>query len=191
MFSVKYFEFFNTISSKAIYLSIIYILVAAFQPLSHIQHFVISWMAAHQASLSFNISLSLLKLMFIELVIPSNYFIFCCLLPLLTLIFPSIGVFSNELALHISWPKYWSFSFSIGSSSEFSGLISLGLTGLISLLSKGPSSVFSSTTVQKHQFSGTQLSFLYGSAFTSVHDYWKNHSFDYTDLCWQSNVPAF
>ena len=82
-------------------------------------------MAAHQASLSFNISLSLLKLMFIELVIPSNYFIFCCLLPLLTLIFPSIGVFSNELALHISWPKYWSFSFSISPSSEYSGLFSL------------------------------------------------------------------
>ena len=148
-------------------------------------------MAAHQASLSFNISLSLLKLMFIELVIPSNYFIFCCLLPLLTLIFPSIGVFSNELALHISWPKYWSFSFSIGSSSEFSGLISLGLTGLISLLSKGPSSVFSSTTVQKHQFSGTQLSFLYGSAFTSVHDYWKNNNLDYVNLYSQSDVSAF
>ena len=148
-------------------------------------------MAAHQASLSFNISLSLLKLMFIELVIPSNYFIFCCLLPLLTLIFPSIGVFSNELALHISWPKYWSFSFSIGSSSEFSGLISLGLTGLISLLSKGPSSVFSSTTVQKHQFSGTQLSFLYGSAFTSVHDYWKNNNLDYVNLYRQSDVSAF
>ena len=117
-------------------------------------------MAAHQASLSFNISLNLLKLMSIELVIPSNYFIFCCPLSLLTLIFPSIRVFSNELALHIRWPKYWSFSFSIGSSSEFSGLISLGLTGLISLLSKGPSNVFSSTTVQKHQFSGAQLSFL-------------------------------
>ena len=98
---------------------------------------------------------------------------------------------SNELALHISWPKYWSFSFSIGSSSEFSGLISLGLTGLISLLSKGPSSVFSSTTVQKHQFSGTQLSFLYGSAFTSVHDYWKNNNLDYVNFYRQSDVSAF
>ena len=147
-------------------------------------------MAAHQASLSFNSSLSLLKLMSIELVIPSNYFIFYCLLPLLILIFPSIGVFSNELALHIRWPKYWSFSFSIGSSSEFSGLISLGLTGFISVLSKGPSSVFSST-VQKHQFSGAQLSFLYGSAFISVHDYWKNRNLDYVDLCRQSHVSAF
>ena len=148
-------------------------------------------MTAHQASLSFNISLNLLKLMSIELVIPSNYFIFCCPLSLLTLIFPSIRVFSNELALHIRWPNYWSFSFSIGSSSEFSGLISLGLTGFISLLSKGPSNVFSSTTVQKHQFSGVQLSFLYGSAFTSVHDFWKNRNLDYVDLYRQSDVSAF
>ena len=82
----------------------------------------------------------------------SNHLIFYCPLLLLPSIFPSIRVFSNESALHISWPKYWSFSFSISSSNEYSGLISLGLTGFISLQSKGLSRVFS-TTVQEHLFS--------------------------------------
>ena len=82
------------------------------------------WTAACQASLSFNISLSLLKLMFIELVIPSNRFILCHPLFLLPSIFTSIRVFSNELALGIRWPKYWSFNFSISPSNEYSGLIS-------------------------------------------------------------------
>ena len=82
------------------------------------------------------------------------------LLPLLLLpsIFPRIRVFSNELALHIRWPKLWSFSFSINPSNEYSGLISLALSGWISLQSKGVSRVFSNTTVQKHQFFGAQLS---------------------------------
>ena len=93
------------------------------------------------------ISQSLLKLMSIESVMPSNHLILCHPLLLLPSIFPSIRVFSKELALHISWPNYWSFSYSISSSNEYSGLISLGLTGLISLLSKGLSRVFSSTTI--------------------------------------------
>ena len=79
-------------------------------------------------------------------------------LVLLPSIFPSIRVFPNESVLHIRWPKYWSFSSSISPSYEYSGLISFGLTGLISLQSKGLSRVFSNTTVQKHQFFGTQLS---------------------------------
>jgi len=99
---------------------------------------------------------SLLKLTSIELVIPSNHLILCCSL-LLPSIFPSIRVFYNESALHIRWPKYWSFSLIINPSNEYTGLISLGI-GLISLQSKGLSRIFSSTTVQKHQFFGAQPS---------------------------------
>ena len=97
------------------------------QPLSHVQHFVTSWSAAFQASLSFTISWSLLKLMSIELVMPSNHFVLCCPLLLLPSVFPRIRVFSNESALCIRWPKYWSFSFGIGPSNEYSGLISFGI----------------------------------------------------------------
>ena len=112
----------------------------------------------------------------IELVMPSNHLICCRSHLLLPSIFPSIKVFSKESALHITWPKYWSFSFSNSPSNEYSGLISFGRTGWIFLLSKGLSRVFSSTTVQKHQFFGTQIS--YSPTLTSMHDYWKNHSLD-------------
>ena len=97
---------------------------AVVQLLSHVQVFAIPWTAAGQASLSFLISQSLLKLMSIESVMPSNHLIVYCLLLLLPSIFPSIRVFSNELALHTRWPKHWSFSFSISPSDEYSGLIS-------------------------------------------------------------------
>ena len=115
----------------------------------------------------------------------------CCLTissfswPLLLLlsIFPSIRVFSNELALHIRWPKDWSFSFSISPSNEYSGLIPLGLTGLISLQSKGLSGIFSSTTIKSIHFS--MLRFLYGPTIISIYDYWKNHSFEFMDLWWR------
>ena len=86
------------------------------------------WTAACQASLSYTISWSLLKLMSVESVMPSNHLIFCCPLLLLPAIFPSIRVFSNELALRIRWPKYWNFSFSISPSNEYSGLISFRIT---------------------------------------------------------------
>ena len=88
------------------------------------------WAAAPQASLSFIVSQSLLKLMSIELMILSNHFILCCPLLLLPSNFPSIRVFSNESALHIRWPKYWSFSFSISPSNEYSGLISFRVDSL-------------------------------------------------------------
>ena len=91
---------------------------------SCVQFFATPWTAACQASLSFTISRSLLKLMSIELVMPSNYLILCCPLLFLPSIFPSIKVFSNELVLHIRWPKHWSFSSSISPSNEYSGLIS-------------------------------------------------------------------
>ena len=102
-------------------------------------------------------SLSLLKLMSIESVMPSNHLILCCPL-LLPSILPSIRVFSNESVLHIRWPKYWSFSFSISPSNEYSGPISLGWTGWVSLKSKGLWGVFSSTKVQKHQLFCVQIS---------------------------------
>jgi len=111
-----------------------------------------------QASLTITISQSLLKLMSIASVMPSNNLILCCPLLLLPSIFPIISLFSNEFIFHIRCPKYWSFSFSIGPSNEYSGLILLGLTGWISLQSKGLSRVFSNTKVQNHQFLGAQLS---------------------------------
>ena len=94
------------------------------QSFSHVWLFVTPWTAACQASLSITNSQSLLKFMSIELVMPSNHLILCCPLLLLPSIFPSIGVFSNESVLCISWPKYWSFSFSISPSNEYSGPIS-------------------------------------------------------------------
>ena len=119
--------------------------------------FVTSWTSARQASLSITNSRSLLKLMSIESVMPSNHLILCHPLLLLPSVISSIRVFSNESVLHIRWPKYWSFSFSISHSNEYSGLISFRMNWLDSLQSTWLSRVFSNTTVQKHQFFGTQL----------------------------------
>ena len=116
------------------------------------------WTAAHQASLSITNSQSLLKLMSIASVMPSNHLILCCSLLFLPSIFPSNRVFSNELVLRIRWPKYWSFSFSISPSNEYSGLISFRMDWLDLLAIQGLSRVFSNTTVQKHQFFSAQLS---------------------------------
>ena len=121
------------------------------QSLSRVQLCATPWTAARQASLSFTVSWSLLRLMSIEPVMPSNHLILCHPLLLLLSIFPSIRVFSNGWALRNRWPKYWSFSFSISPSSEY-----LGLTGLISLLSKELSRIFSSTTIWKLQFFSSQ-----------------------------------
>ena len=141
------------------------------------------WAAACQASLSITIFWSLLKLMSIELVMPSNHFIlFRTLLPS---IFPSISVFSNELALHMRWPKYWSFS--ISPSNEYSELISFRLDWFDLLAVLG---TFKSL-LQHH---GLKASILRPSLWSNshiIHDYWKNHSFDYRDLCWQSVVSVF
>ena len=137
--------------------------------------FAAPWTAAHQASLSITSSRSLLKLMSIQSVMPSNHLILCHPLLLPPSIFPSIRVFSSELALRIRWPKYWSFSFSISPSNEHQDWFPLGWTGWISLQSKGLSRVFN-TTVQKHQFFGAQL--IYSPTLTSIHDYWKTYSLD-------------
>ena len=126
--------------------------------LSHVWLFAIPRTAPHQAYLSFTTSQSLLKLMSIEPVMSSNQLVLFCPILLLLSIFPSIKVFSNELALHVRWPNYWSFSFSISLSNEYSGLISFRLTDSISLQSKGLSRVFSNTTIQKHQFFGAHPS---------------------------------
>ena len=120
------------------------------QSLSHVQLFATPWIAVCQASLFITNSQNPPKPMSIESVVPSNYLILCRPLLLLSSIFPSIRVFSNESALHIRWPKYWSFSLNISPSIEH--------PGLISLQSKGLARVFSNTTVQKHQFFGAQLS---------------------------------
>ena len=116
------------------------------------------WPQVHQASLSFIISWSVLKLMSIESMMPSNHLIICHPLILLPSIFLSIRVFSKELALGIRWPKYWSFSFSISLFNEYLGLIFFRIDWFDLLLSKGLSSVFSNTTIRKHQSFCTQPS---------------------------------
>ena len=123
----------------------------------------------HQASLSIANSKSLLKLMSIESVMPSNHLILCHPLLLLLSIFPSIRVLSNESILRIKWSKHWTFSFSISPSNEHPGW-----TGWISLLSKGLSRVFSNT--QFKSINSSELSFLHGPTLTSIHAYWKNHT---------------
>ena len=126
--------------------------------LSHVQLFVTPWTAARQASLSITNSLSLLKLICIESVMSSNHLILCHPLLLLPSIFPSIRVFSDESVLHIRWPKYWSFSFSISPSNEYSELIPFRMDWLDLLSVQEQPRVFSNTTFQKHQFFHAQLS---------------------------------
>ena len=127
---------------------------------SVVSNSAIPWNAAHQASLSITNSRSLPKLMTLESVVPSNHLILCH--PLLPpSIFPSVRVFSNESALCIRWPKYWSFTFNISPSNEHPGLIYFRMDWLDLLGVKGLLSVFSNTTVQKHQFFTVQLSHPY------------------------------
>ena len=144
------------------------LLVSSIQSPSRVWLFATPWTAACQASLSVTNSQSSPKLMSVELVMPSNHLILCRPLLLLHSIFPSTRVFSNESALCIRWPKYWSFSFSISLSSEHSGLIFLQ--------SKGLSRVFSNTTVQS--INSSAFSFLYSPTLTSIHDHWKNYSLE-------------
>ena len=134
------------------------------------------WTAAHQASPPVTNSRSLLKLMGIESVMPSNHLILCRPLLLLTSIFPSIRVFSNESALRIRWPKYWSFSFSISPSKEHPGLISFRMDWLDLLAVQG--TLESSPTPQFKSINSSALSFLHNPTLTSIHDHWKNHSLD-------------
>ena len=132
------------------------------------------WTAACQVSPSFTVSQSSLRLVSVELVMPSNYPILCHPLLFLPSIFPSSRVFSSESALHIRWPKYWSFS--ISPSNEYSGLISFRMDWLDLLAVQGTLK----SLLQQHSSSmnSSVLSFLYSPTLTSIHDYWKNHSFD-------------
>ena len=123
--------------------------ISSVQSLSWVQLFVTPWTAAHQASLSIINSQSLLRLLSIQSVMPSNHLILCHPLLLLSSIFPSTRVFSNESVLHFGWPKYWSFSFNISPANEYSGLISFRIDCFDLLEYKGFSRVFSNTTVQK------------------------------------------
>ena len=136
-----------------------YYLFSSVQSFTCVQLFEIPWAAACKVSLSITNSRSLLKLKSIELLMPSYHLILCHLLLLLPSIFPSIRVFSSESVFHTSGgQKYWSFSFNISPSNEYSGLIFFRMVGWISLQSKGLARVFSNTTVQKHQFFSAQLS---------------------------------
>ena len=127
------------------------------QSLSHVQLFVTPWTAAHQASLSITNSWSLLKLTSIESVMLSSHLILCRPLLLLPSVFPSFRVFSNESALHIRWPKYWSFSFSISPSNEHPGLISFRIVWLDLLAVQGTLKSLLQHRSSKHQFFSAQL----------------------------------
>ena len=146
------------------------------QSLSRFRLFVTPWTAARQASQSIANSRSLFKLISMESVIPSNHLILRRPLLLPPSIFPSIKVFSNESVLCIRWPKYWSFSFNISPSNEHSGLISFRIDWFDLLAVQG--TLESSPTPQFKSINCLALSFLYGPTLTSIHDYWKNHSFD-------------
>ena len=119
-----------------------------------------------------------------------NHLVLCHPLLLLPSIFPSIRIFSNKSALRIRWLKYWSFSFSISPSNEYLGLISFRIDRFALLAVQGTLRE-SSPAPQFQGISPSVLSFLYGPTLTSIHDYQKNHSFVYKDLCWQCDVSAF
>ena len=128
------------------------------------------------STLSITNSWSSPKPMSIESVIRSSHLILCHHLLLPLLIFPNIRIFSNESALHIRWLKYWSFSFSISSSKEYSEMISFRMDWLDLLAVQG--TLESSPTPQFKNIDSVVLSFLYGPTLTSIHDYWENHNFD-------------
>ena len=152
------------------------ILFSSVQSLSRVQLFATPWTAAHQASLSITNSWSSLKLMSIELVMPSSHLILCLPLLLLPPIPPSIRVFSTESTLPMRWPKYWSFSFSISPSNEHLGLVSFRMDWLDLLAVQGTLK----SLLQHHSSKASILwhSFLHSPTLTSIHDHWENQSLD-------------
>ena len=146
--------------------------VVVFQLLSHIWLFAIPWTAVHQGSLSFTIFRSLLQLMSIVSMMPSNHLILCYLFLFLPSLTSNMGVFSSESALCIRWPKYGRFSFSISPSNEYSVLISFRIDWFDLIVSR----VFSNTMIQSINF--LMLNLLYGPILACIHDYWQKHSFD-------------
>ena len=149
-------------------------LISSLQLLSHVRLFATAWIAARQASLSITSFWSLLQLMSIELVMPSNHLILCCPLFLLPSVFPSIRVFSKESDLCIRWLKYCSFSFNISPSNEYSGPISFRMDWLDLLAVQGTLK----SLLQHYNSKASILCFLYSPTLISIHDYWKNRSFD-------------
>ena len=141
--------------------------------LSRVRLFATPWIAAHQASLSITSSQSSLRLTSIESVMPSSHFILCHPLLLLPPLPPSIRVFSNESTLRMRWPKYWSFSFSIIPSKEIPGLISFRMDWVDLLAVQG-----TLKSLLQHRSSKKALSLLHSPTLTSIHDHWKNHSFE-------------
>ena len=165
-------------------------LVVVVQPPSYVWLFVTTWTAAQQAFLSLTTSQSLSKFMSIALVMPSSHLIFWHPLLLLPSIFPRIRDFSNESVLRISWPKYWSFIFSISLPSEYSGLIFLKIDWFDLAAVQGTFGT-SSLAPQFEGINSLALHLLYGPALTTVYDHWEDCSLDYMGLCWQSNVSVF
>ena len=173
----------STGSGRAFLVFLALTCISSVQLLSHAQLFATPWTVSCHTSLSITNSRSFLKLMSIKSVMPSNHLILCHPLLLLPSIFPTIRGFSNESVLSIRWPKYWSFSFSINPSNEHSGLISFRIHWFDLLEVQG--TLESSPTSQFKNINSSELIFLYSPTLTSIHDYWKNHSFDQMDLCWQ------
>ena len=159
----EYNEFLSFLSSSLHVILCLHLTVhqSSVQSLSRVWFFATPWIAARQASLSITNSQSLLKLMPIMLVMPSNYLMLCRPLLLLPLILPSIRVFSNESVLHIRWPKYWNFSFSISPSNEYSGMISFRIDWLDPLAVQG-------TLKSLHQHHNSKASIRWCSAFFIV-----------------------
>ena len=150
------------------------------------------WTAACQASVSITNSQGLLKLLSIESVIPFNSSldgILCHPLLFRPSIFPSIRLLPSQSVLRITWPKYWRFSFNISPSNEYSGLISSRMDWLDLLAVQGTLK----SLLQHHSSKAPilQCSVFFSPTLTSIHDHWKNHSFDYMDFCWQNDVSAF
>ena len=143
------------------------------QSLSCVRLFATPRTTVRRTSLSITNSWSLLRVMAIESVMPSNHLILCCPLLLLPSMFPSISVFSNESVLHIRLPKFWSFSFSISPFNEYSGLVSFRIDwfDLLEVQETSPTPQFKS-------INSLVLSFLYSPTLTSIYDHWKNHSFN-------------
>ena len=155
-------------------LTTVFPLVVVFQSLSCALLFLTWWTAACQALLSSPISWSLINFLSFESVMLSNYLILCYPLLILSSFFLSIKVFYNESAIHIEWPKYWSFSFSNNVSNENSGLISFRID-CFDLLTVQGTLKNSYPTPQSKVINSLVLSLLYGPALTCIHDYWKNH----------------
>ena len=152
------------------------------QSLSCVRLFETPWTEPRRDSLSFTISWSLLKLMSTESMMPSNHLILCHPLLLLPSVFPSSRIFSDESALCIRWPKNWSFSFSISPSNEYSVLISFRIDWYLLVVQGTLKSLLQHHTL-KASILQCSIFFMVQFSHSFIHDYWKNHSFNYTDLC--------